>query len=436
MKGVEKTYTPSLSKAMANGRSSKPQSCFFARSKMLRFCHPVFPRTIHLGQQTRMNDRSEFKLVSQAATRAPDNPASANAVSSWLLSTFHSALDGMVVADATRRIVMLNQETERMFGYSARRLTGQPLDLLFSILTPIDYWQKIEAHVAANHAANAVPLQFDLQGVRANGEDFPISISLSGLATPDQRFFALVLRERPSTATIATAAGQIATPRLMQTLNASSEQAREVERRRFSRELYDDLGQNLSVLKLDLDWLQSGFPDAGPQFATRVQHMQSVLDNVIVRTKSIASALRPPLLDDFGLVAALQWASERFQKKTAIRCSLQSGEFAARLGEPVESVIFRVVQEGLLNVEKHANASHVNIAVWRSDNRLNLLLRDNGIGLHAHNKARPGCFGLIAMRQRVYALSGKITIENVQPSGLEIQVSIPLEPLADNEVLP
>lgn len=381
-----------------------------------------------------MNDRSEFQPIGQPAMLAPDDPAQADALNGWLLSTFHSALNGMVVADATRRIVMLNREAERMFGYSARRLAGQPLDILFSILNATDYWHQIEAHVAGAHADGVTPLELELQGVRANGEEFPLHVSLSGLSSQDQRLFALVLRERPASDHTVTAIDRQVGA--LRALNASGEQAHEVERRRFSRELYDDLGQNLSVLKLDLDWLQGGFPDAGAQFSTRVQHMQNVLDNVIVRTKSIASALRPPLLDDFGLVAALKWASDRFQKKTAIRCSLQSGEFATKLGEPLESVIFRVVQEGLLNVEKHAHASHVNIAVWRSEDTFNLLLHDNGSGINPHHKMKSGCFGLIAMRQRVYALNGKITIENTQPSGLEIQVSIPLEPLADHQVQP
>ncbi|MEO8838346.1 MAG: sensor histidine kinase [Herbaspirillum sp.] len=211
-------------------------------------------------------------------------------------------------------------------------------------------------------------------------------------------------------------------------LRASGERAHEVERRRFSRELYDDLGQNLSVLKLDLDWLQQQPGNANANCAVRLQKMQAVLDHIIVHTKSIASGLRPPLLDDFGLVATLQWAGERFEKKTGIRCVLQGDPQVARLGEPVDSVIFRIVQEALLNVERHAKASQVEIRLWRDNGYLHLLLSDDGIGI-TKPQQHDG-FGLAAMQQRVAALNGNITIQNTKGNspkpGLAIQVEIPI----------
>ena len=372
-----------------------------------------------------MSDQSEPSAIQQAFAPSSLAPASAHKVSAWLLSSFHSAMDGMVVADAGRRIVLLNRETERMFGYPAKRLIGKPLDVLFSILSQADYSPQIGACLAPGGAETEARIKLELQGVRADGEEFLLDASISALTTEGEPFLAFVLREK--TRNLAAGEMPALAPNLLRRLSVSSHQANEVERRRFSRELYDDLGQNLSVLKLDLDWLQNGCEDTGAQFQARVAHMQTVLDSIIVRTKSIASALRPPLLDDFGLVAALKWASDRFQKKTGIRCSLQSGELTA-IGDPYGSVIFRVVQEGLLNIERHAGASHVNLALWRADDNLHVLLRDNGCGMAPNSRHKPGCFGLIAMQQRVVSLGGKIEIVNVQPSGVEIHASIPLEP--------
>ncbi len=380
-----------------------------------------------------MSDRPDPGSVQEAFSPAAAVSASADKVSAWLLSTFHSAMDGMLVVDASHQIVLLNRETERMFGYSAKRLIGKPMDVLFSILSPTDHWPQVHAHLAAK-TGPAAQLKLALQGVRANGEEFPVRAAVSAVVTEGEQFLALILHEMKPEAEAEQA--PTLTPTLLRKLNASTHQAHEVERRRFSRELYDDLGQNLGVLKLDLDWLQNSFPEAGAPFHARVEQMQTVLDSIIVRTKSIASALRPPLLDDFGLVPALKWASERFQKKTAIRCSLQAGEFPAKIGDPVESVIFRVVQEGLLNIERHARASHVNIALWRTEDRLHVLVRDNGAGMTAHSRNKPGCFGLIAMQQRIYSLNGKIAITNVQPSGVEIHASIPIELLPEAGVRP
>jgi PAS domain S-box-containing protein len=367
-----------------------------------------------------------------ATTVAPF--ASAEKVSAWLLSTFHSAMDGMVIVDAARAIVLLNRETERMFGYPAKCLIGKPLDVLFAILSETDYWPQIHQRLAAEKTDTQAQITLQLRGVRANGEEFPLNAGISTLAIDGERFFALVLRH-PASYSHADYT-PVLNSTLLRQLGASNQQAYEVERRRFSRELYDDLGQNLSVLKLDLDWLQTSFPAAGALYEGRIEQMQTVLDSIIVRTKSIASALRPPLLDDFGLAPALKWAGERFQKKTGICCALQTGELPARIGEPIESVIFRVVQEGLLNIEKHANASHVNIALWRTEDRLHVLVRDNGCGIAARHKNKPGCFGLLAMQQRIYALSGHITIDNVVPSGLEIHASIPIELVPDAGAVP
>lgn len=373
-----------------------------------------------------MTDQSEPNPIQQAFASSASAPASVQKISAWLLSSFHSARDGMVVADAAGHIVLLNRETERMFGYPARRLIGKPLDVLFSILSQADYSPQARACLAQDEHAGESRVSLALQGVRADGEEFPLEASMSSLRAEGERFLALVLRANPADS--ASRPAPIPAHALLHRLSASTHQANEVERRRFSRELYDDLGQNLGVLKLDLDWLQTSCTDTGAPFQARVAHMQTVLDNIIVRTKSIASALRPPLLDDFGLVAALKWASQRFQKKTGIRCSLQSGEFANAISEPHGSVIFRVVQEGLLNVERHAGASHVHLALWHADGDLHVLLRDNGRGMAPDSRGKPGCFGLMAMQQRIYSLGGKITIANVRPSGVEIHAMIPFEP--------
>ena len=355
-----------------------------------------------------MSDRPDPGSVKEAFAPAAAVSAAADKVSAWLLSTFHSAMDGMLVVDAAYRIVLLNRETERMFGYPAKRLIGKPLDVLFSILSPTDHWPQVHALLAAK-TETTTQITLELQGVRATGEEFSVRATVSAMVVEDEQFLALVLHEIRPDAEIEGEQTPALTPTLLRKLNASTHQAHEVERRRFSRELYDDLGQSLGVLKLDLDWLQNSFPDAGAPFQARVAQMQTVLDNIIVRTKSIASALRPPLLDDFGLVPALKWASERFQKKTSIRCSLQAGEFPGKIGDPVESVIFRVVQEGLLNIERHAHASHVNIALWRTDDRLHVLLRDNGAGMAAQAKQarllradRDAATDLFAQRQNCH----------------------------------
>jgi signal transduction histidine kinase len=211
-------------------------------------------------------------------------------------------------------------------------------------------------------------------------------------------------------------------------LAVSSQQASEVEKRRFSKELYDDIGQRLSVLKLDLDWLEHSLPETEASVPERVAQMQGMLDKVITLTKSMASTLRPPLLDDFGLMPAVEWMVDNFRKKTGIRCSVECIGQPIKLGDPIKSAVFRVLQEALLNIERHAHASNVDVVLERTDTTLEVQVQDDGTGMGPECDNKPGCYGLIAMQERIFILSGTITIKNKEPQGVAIHASIPIDP--------
>jgi signal transduction histidine kinase len=211
-------------------------------------------------------------------------------------------------------------------------------------------------------------------------------------------------------------------------LAVSSQQASEIEKRRFSKELYDDIGQRLSVLKLDLDWLQNTLPESKDCVPERVAEMQGMLDKVITLTKSMASTLRPPLLDDFGLMPAVVWMTENFQKRTGIKCSAKGIGMSTRVGDPMKSAVFRVIQEGLLNIEKHAHAANVQVVLEHSDKQLDVLIQDDGRGMDVDSENKAGCYGLIAMQERIFVLGGTITIKNIKPHGVLIHAAIPVGP--------
>jgi signal transduction histidine kinase len=213
----------------------------------------------------------------------------------------------------------------------------------------------------------------------------------------------------------------------------TSQQASEVEKRAFSRKLYDDIGQRLSVLKLDLSWLENRLPDTSQVVPARLAEMQGLLDNVITLTKSMASTLRPPVLDDFGLLPAVEWMAESFRKRTAISCVLESEGVGAKLDDALESAVFRVVQEGLANIERHSHAGRVWITLCQSGRQLEVGIRDDGIGLEGGSQGKPGCYGLVAMQERVFVLGGTIRIDNIRPHGVQIQVCMPLEPAFPSE---
>lgn len=350
----------------------------------------------------------------------------ASKVGPSLLSVIDSAMDGVIIVDAACQIVLVNHKVERMFGYPAKYLLEKPIDIL---LPPRAGEQRRRIDRLAASRVNCRRIKLGLKGVHASGEQLSLNASISRVDVHGERFLALIVHSSAADRSAIDAKRRALRPSELRKWAASSQQANEVEKRRFSKKLYDDIGQRLSVLKLDLDWLENSLLDTDEGVPARVAQMQGLLDNVITMTKSMASALRPPLLDDFGLLPAVEWMSENFQKKTSILCSVESNGLAVKLGDPIESAIFRVIEEGLVNIEKHSRADHARIAFLHTDNQLDVMIQDDGGGMDSDSASKPGCYGLITMQERIFALGGTISIGNVKPHGVLVHASIPVEPV-------
>lgn len=355
----------------------------------------------------------------------------ASKVGPSLLSVIESALDGVIIIDAARQIVLVNQKVERMFGYPAKHLLDKPLDILLPPRLCTDQGRRIDRFSAAR--AHGRRIRLGLKGVHANGEQLSLNVSLSRVAVHGEPFLALIVHSLSEERSAIETRRRSVRPSELRKWAASSQLASEVEKRRFSKKLYDDIGQRLSVLKLDLDWLENRLPRTNTGVPARVAQMQGLLDNVITMTKSMASALRPPLLDDFGLLPAVEWMSENFQKKTSISCTVQSNKLSIKLGDAIDSAIFRVIQEALTNIEKHSSASNARIAFSQVANQLDVMIQDNGIGMTGGSENKPGCYGLITMQERIFVLGGTISIGNIKPHGVLIHASVPIEPVATSE---
>lgn len=349
----------------------------------------------------------------------------ASKVGPSLLSVIHSAMDGVVIVDSMRQIVLVNQKIERMFGYPAKQLLEKPLDVL---MPPRGNEQRRRMDRIAATRMHGKRSKLELKGMRADGEQMQLNASISRFTVHGEFFLALVLHDLPPRGAAHETKHRPTRPLDLRRWAVSSQQANEIEKRRFSKKLYDDIGQRLSVLKLDLDWLEHTLPNTNDRLPARVAQMQGLLDNVITMTKSMASALRPPLLDDFGLLAAVEWMAENFQKKTSIKCKVESTGMTAKLGDPIESAVFRVVQESLSNIERHSHASNARIIFTLTDYQLDVMIQDDGIGMERGSENKVGCYGLIAMQERIFVLGGTISIENLKPRGLVIHASIPIDP--------
>ncbi|MFN3545425.1 MAG: ATP-binding protein [Thiobacillus sp.] len=209
-------------------------------------------------------------------------------------------------------------------------------------------------------------------------------------------------------------------------LAAHVETVRERERLHLAREVHDDLGGNLTAIKIGLAWLTRHLPANAPELAKRTAYLDNVVDQTIEATHRIATSLRPPALD-FGIVPAVEWMLKRFQSYTDIRCALKAPEEKVQLGPDVDIAVFRIVQEALTNIAKHAQASEVKVALSVTRTALTLTVTDNGRGIPpgAEKKGGDG-FGVLGMIERATALGGELVIGPAGRRGTRVSLRLPL----------
>jgi PAS domain S-box-containing protein len=202
------------------------------------------------------------------------------------------------------------------------------------------------------------------------------------------------------------------------------QQIREDERRNISREIHDELGQQLTGLKMDSSWLRKHL-EGDSKAVERLQEMNLLIDDTIKTVRRIASQLRPGILDDLGLIAAIDWQGTEFEKRTGVKVNFDSNVNELKVNEKLSTNIFRIFQEALTNVARHANASAVDSYLNASDEIIELVVKDNGSGLN-HNKMRSNSFGIVGMKERALLFEGDLTIGPNSPSGTVVRLVIPV----------
>ena len=200
----------------------------------------------------------------------------------------------------------------------------------------------------------------------------------------------------------------------------------EIERTNIAREIHDELGQTLTVLKMDLTWLRKRLPDDQVSLRERTDTMSQLINRTIQTVKKISTALRPGLLDDLGLAAAIEWQSEEFHQRTGIKCRLIIEPRDITFDKDRNTAIFRILQETLTNVARHAEASEVNVSLKQRDGQVELKVRDNGKGITDEQIGNPKSFGLIGIRERVKIFGGHSAMKGAPGKGTVMTVRIPL----------
>ncbi len=209
-------------------------------------------------------------------------------------------------------------------------------------------------------------------------------------------------------------------------LSAHLQAIREQERKQISRDLHDELGQGLTALKMELSWLEKKLPEGDRLLHEKVSSISKVVDNTVRMVQRISTELRPGILDDLGLIAAIEWQATQFQDRTGIKCQFQLPHKNISLEQDRSAAIFRIFQETLTNVARHAQATRVGVTLRQKGDHLILRIKDNGKGITSREIFDPKSLGLIGIRERAYSLGGEAKIAGVPDKGTTVTVTIPL----------
>jgi PAS domain S-box-containing protein len=215
-------------------------------------------------------------------------------------------------------------------------------------------------------------------------------------------------------------------------LSAHLESVREQERTGIAREIHDELGQALTAMKMDLAWLGRRISGesavSGTTLLEKIAAMSEMTDEIIRSVRRLSSELRPGALDDLGLLAAIEWQAQEFEKRTHATCTIESniGD-DEQLGRDLSTAVFRIFQEALTNITRHARAGHVEVRLMRADGKLRLEVSDDGKGITDAELRSPKSLGLLGIRERARHFRGSATIRRGQPHGTVVALELPLE---------
>jgi signal transduction histidine kinase len=218
-------------------------------------------------------------------------------------------------------------------------------------------------------------------------------------------------------------------------LSAHTDRVKEQERTRIAREIHDELGGNLTAIKMAVAMLAARLEDSEPALREKTDYVDALVDRTIDAIHRISLDLRPPLLD-LGLVAALEWQAREFDKQTGIATSFSANQRDIDLNNDQATALFRIAQEALTNIAKHAHASKVTVKLARLRHHISLKISDNGSGIAQADRGKPASFGLRGMAERARALGGTLTLSHASGGGTVVAIKIKQDTVQDSLMPP
>lgn len=373
-----------------------------------------------------INITAPYKILSNVTERLATAAKALEHNQSRMMGIIQTANDAIITTDEAQKIIFANPAAATMFRTTVENMQGHPLEKFIPPRHRTNYREyvgnfgQIKSPVMNKGKIYA---EYHVVGLKADGEEFPIEASISSLKEDKHRFYTVILRDITKRKQAQHELAQ-SHAKLSQ-LSAALQTIREEERKHIARELHDDLGQLLAALRIDLSLLlQQSIEE------TTARKLLLSMDRLVISSISslrrIAADLRPRALDEGGLFFALLSLRKEFSARYGIDCTLHADEYELALDDIRSTAIFRIIQESLNNVARHADAKKVSITLKRKMGNLIISIEDDGRGITDDDTRKSLSFGLIDMRERVRAIKGKIVISGNAGQGTRIDVTLPI----------
>ena len=330
--------------------------------------------------------------------------------------------DAIITKTLNGTILSWNPGAERLYGYSAEEIEGHPI----SVLLPPDRYDEWRAIMNRVERGDHIE-HLETVRLRRDGSRVEVSVSFSPVKDAQGNVIGATSIGRDISERRRAAEALALSEAQLRAFAARLRSARESERTHIAREIHDELGQALTALKMDLFSLKQSVPEPlRHPLRRKTDQMAGLIDQMVDKVRTLATELRPAVLDSLGLSAAIDWAARQFAQRTGIECTLDLPLHPVRIDSERSTDVFRILQEALTNVVRHARATRVHVHLRATPEELVLEVHDNGRGISERAIDDPRAFGLLGMRERVLPWGGEVGVRAAPQGGTSVTVCIPL----------
>lgn len=331
--------------------------------------------------------------------------------------TINSMMDGYILISTDGKIIEVNPAYCKMTGYNQEEILQKYAYELQGDISKTDMEEIFKEISIKKH------LQLETQNRRKDKSLIDVEVSAFELLFEDKPFIAGFIKDITERKKIQEEIKNYNTQ--LKQLTAHLQSIREEERRRIGREIHDDLGQQLTAIKMDAAWIDKKTPDESIMVKEKLKNIITLLDGSNQSVRRILSELKPSILDEYGLLDAMNWQAKQFTTNTGIPVQIACRQKEIKLPEDIATCIFRVYQEALTNITRYAKAKNVISSIELTRDSISVTIKDDGKGFDTSKISRKGTFGILGMQERVSALDGRFSVKSQKNAGTIISITIP-----------